>query len=515
MKRLGCILLFFTTPAILLAQTLLVKGIVIDNKTQEPLPFVNIVVTKTFNGTTSDIDGRFQISFEKGQSIEFRYVGYQAQTITPETSSSYLIVRLQEQATQLREVVVHAGENPALKIIRRVIENKPNNDPQNLDSYIYNSYNKLIGSLAAVDMQKAPIKDSVAMRRFMEENHLFVSESYTRKQYVKPNLNKETVLGNRFSGLKDPFFAFLATDFQPFGFYQETIRLFDKFYLNPVSSGGLKRYDYVIMDTVIHSADSVYIISFEPLDGKVFEALKGQLYINTDGYAIEHVLAHPADDKLLIQPRIQQQYKKVDGHWFPSVLNSELKFLEYVINGAKPYYASRSYLTNIQIGEKISQKEFGLLNVEFDLQANKQQEDFWNTNRSDSLSHKEQNTYQMYDTLTRQVQIMTGVMKALEGIFVGKFKVGKFYLPIKHLVRINRYESLRLGVGLQTGEQISKFFSFDGYIGYGFKDKAFKYGGGLQLNLSHKKDLQLRFSYQQDIVEPGRSDFIQDRKSVV
>lgn len=495
-------------PQLLLGQTRTIHGVVSDNRSGQPLPFVNVIVKHTYRGTTTDLDGRFAIELDANQSLEFRYVGYQTLLLAPGSIHDALTVRLMEQPTQLKEVVVRAGENPALKIVRRAIENKPRNDPQQYDTYSYNSYNKLIGSLAAVDMSQAPVKDSVAVKRFMEENHLFVSESYTFKQFSKPNLNKETVLGNRFSGLKDPFFAFLATDFQPFGFYEETIRLLDKFYLNPISNGGLKRYDYAIMDTIIHETDSVYILGFEPFEGKAFESLKGQVYINTDGYAIEHVLAQPADSQLMIMPSIQQQYKKIGGYWFPIVLNSELRFSTYVINGAKPYYASRSLLSNVTINQPIPPKTFGLLNVEFDRAANKQDETFWDVSRSDSLSRREKNTYTMYDTLQRQVQIMTGVMKVLEGLFVGKFKAGKFYIPIEHLIRINRYEGVRLGIGLQTGEQLSRVVSLDGYVGYGFSDRALKYGAGFQINVASKKDLFIRASYNQDIAEPGLSNFI-------
>lgn len=99
-------------------------------------------------------------------------------------------------------------------------------------------------------------------------------------------------------------------------------------------------------------------------------------------------------------------------------------------------------------------------------------------------------------------------MGLMEGITTGKFKWGKFYLPLEHLLRINKYEGLRLGFGLQTGETISRVFQWEGHFAYGFKDRALKYGGGMQINFRKQKDLYLRVSYLQDVQEPGNAAFI-------
>ncbi len=310
------------------------------------------------------------------------------------------------------------------------------------------------------------------------------------------------------SGVKDPFFSFLATDFQTFSFYKDFILLFNKNYLNPISEGSVEKYDFSLLDTVYHGNDSVFVIAFEPLPGKTFDALKGQLYISSDGYALEHVLAQPADDKALVEYRIQQKYEKVDGHWFPIQLNSELRFKEYQIRGQKMVYISRSYLSDVVIGPEISKKEFGLLNVEFDPIANHRTPEYWDKHRADTLVKKEKNTYFFYDSLGPTLNALNTAMKTVENLVLGRFKAGPFYLPLEHLVRFNQYEGTRVGIGLQTSEKISKLFILEGYIGYGIKDKALKYGGAFQLNVLPSKEGFIRYSYKQDIGEPGGSNFI-------
>ncbi|HRI80604.1 MAG TPA: DUF5686 family protein, partial [Cyclobacteriaceae bacterium] len=413
---------------------------------------------------------------------------------------------------------------------RKAIRQKPANDPERLPSFSYNAYNKLFMTMEGyadsvatplMDSLAAPPKDSVEaaalkkkqdarkrLKYFAERNHLFVTESYTERKFTAPNFTKETVLANKMTGVKDPFFAFLATDFQPFSFYKDFISLFGKNYLNPASEGTFDRYDFTLIDTVYHATDSVFIITFEPLPGKQFEALKGQLYISSDGFAIEHVIAEPADDGALIAARIQQKYAKVEGKWFPIQLNTELRFKEYKIGLYNLIYVSRSYLTNIRIGEAISKKNFGILNVEFDPDANQQNENYWNLHRTDSLGSKEKNTYHLYDSLGPKLKSMNRMMNLSEGFILGRFKAGAFYIPLEHLIKFNKYEGVRVGMGLRTSESISKFFTFEVYGAYGFQDQALKYGGSLQFNLIPNKDVVFRFSYLQDIIEPGNSDFI-------
>jgi hypothetical protein len=201
----------------LLAQTI-IKGKAVNAKNGEGLPFVNITLKGTTQGTTSDVQGRFTLTIHKPTEAIVTYVGFEPQTISLSTNSSeFLLIQLKERTTQLNEVVVRPEDNPALKIIRKVIANKSINDPESLASYTYNSYNKLALTFEkGTDSVKYPLlgkkadyeKDYQKMDSFASRNDIFVTESFTEKKHVKPNLDKETVLGNRMTGVKDPFFAF-------------------------------------------------------------------------------------------------------------------------------------------------------------------------------------------------------------------------------------------------------------------------------------------------------------------
>ena len=70
--------LFGLFSVALLPQNITVSGIVKDKSgKKEPLAFVNIL-TENGNGTTTDIDGKFQIAVKQGSCcLHLSYVGYE------------------------------------------------------------------------------------------------------------------------------------------------------------------------------------------------------------------------------------------------------------------------------------------------------------------------------------------------------------------------------------------------------------------------------------------------------
>jgi hypothetical protein len=494
-------------PMFCQAQVDIWHGVVRDAETKETLPFVNILTSDRTAIATSGIDGKFTISARSGDALYFSYVGYESVRLTlPESGDRFLAVELAVSIQQLSAVEVIAGENPAFEIIRKVLANRSTNDPENLKAFRYKAYHKFYATTEGV-FDTAELKTKGG--KFLSTHHLFMNETYSERKVLKPSYDEEIVLGNRMTGVKDPFFAILATNFQPFTFYKDHIRLLDKEYLNPVSSGTFDRYDFEVADTVVRESDSTFLISFEPLPGKTFESLKGILYINTTGYAIEHVLAGPADPKALIDVRIQQKYIRIGNTWFPSQLNTEFILKELQVAKHKVKYVHRSYLTEQEIEPLLTRKNFGALNLSFAPAANDRDETFWRNYRLDSLSAKEENTYAFYDSMpARRLATLNSIIKIGEAVAAGKFQFGKFYFPMTHLVRANEYEDFRFGIGIQTSEKISNVFVLESYVAYGVRDKGFKYGGSLQINVFRPKEVFLKISYAKDIFEPGVSNFI-------
>jgi len=90
------------------AQNEMIDGVVADSVTKEPLPFVNIYILNTSQGTTSNENGYFQLKEPNaGQNLRFGYVGYDSKDITYVKKQMDTIF-LSQNKEQLNEVVVQA-----------------------------------------------------------------------------------------------------------------------------------------------------------------------------------------------------------------------------------------------------------------------------------------------------------------------------------------------------------------------------------------------------------------------
>ncbi|RCL68363.1 MAG: TonB-dependent receptor [Cryomorphaceae bacterium] len=108
--------LFFTLIAFLisfnmLSQTGLVRGSLIDNDFQDPVPFANIIVKETGTGTTTDFDGNYELELIEGNyTILFSFIGYETveiKDVNVNSSEPTIVnVTMNTLAQGLDEVVV-------------------------------------------------------------------------------------------------------------------------------------------------------------------------------------------------------------------------------------------------------------------------------------------------------------------------------------------------------------------------------------------------------------------------
>jgi hypothetical protein len=520
MKFLSFLILLFSSTLIF-GQNL--KGKVIDAKTKEPLAFVNIITDDLKNGAVSNLDGIFIINdISNFKNLTFSYVGYETKILHVDDIKDFaqlVVVTLNKKSFELKELIISEKENPALKIIKNVIDNREKNDPERLNSFSYNSYNKMlftakIDSALLEDTTRFSELDSIDQRtiNFFRERYIFLTESYTERSFKAPDRSYEKVLASRVSGFKNPVFSLLATQLQSFSFYKDYITIYEKNYLSPIAKGSINKYYYTIEDTLYQVNDTIFIISFSPKQNKNIDGMKGLLYINTNGYAIQNVIAEPAIQEKSLSIKIQQQYAFINNQaWFPIQLNTDINFYTIQINKSHTVGIARSYIENIKINPEINNKIFSDIAVEIDNNAGKRDENFWNEKRNDTLSIKEQKTYAFIDSIGK-ANNLDRKLQFFETTLSGKIPISIFDIDLKRLFTFNDYEGIRLGIGLETGERYFKFFNLGVYGAYGFKDKAAKYGTYGSFTLNKKREFKIGASYSVDLIESGSQQFINDRK---
>ncbi len=115
MKRLCLGSIFWTVALTIWAQTGIIKGKVTNRINNEPVMFANILVTGTDKGTTTDVDGNYDITgLQPGlYNLRVTYVGYKEQTVyeiqVTNNKPAEVNIELEESAEILDEVVVKAS----------------------------------------------------------------------------------------------------------------------------------------------------------------------------------------------------------------------------------------------------------------------------------------------------------------------------------------------------------------------------------------------------------------------
>jgi hypothetical protein len=490
-----------------------VYGRITDARSKEPLAFVAVIEKGTSNGIYSDIEGYFRMVLtDKNNPLVFHYVGYEDQEVKWSEEQTWQ-VRLVPKSNLLAEVVVLPGVNPAERIIRKAIENKKINNPESDTPFTYDSYNKLVfgvsldtailadsAKLAALDSNKKEIYN------FFDQQYLFMMESVTKRKFYPPDHSEETIIANRVSGLKSTDLFLLGTQLQSFSFYGETVDLLGSSYMSPLANGAISKYRFEIADTTYIGVDTVFTIAFQPKSRKNFSGMKGMLYINTNGFALQNVLAEPYESNGTTI-KIRQQYEFVDNRkWFPLQLNSTITF-SGVIFGTEPMVGEgRSYIKNLVLDAPIKRKEFTPVTLLMAPRAGDQPDSIWNKYREHELDKRELRTYQMIDSVGEAIHL-DRKLKWFESLSTGLLPIGPVSFDLSKLIRYNDYEGWRLGGGLRTNDKVSEKFSIGGHAAYGFRDKQWKYGGDLMVHLYKKRNAWVKLIYENDVMELGGNQF--------
>lgn len=483
------------------------KGVVYNSETKQVLPFVNIRFDESRKGTTTDIDGKFEVP-NGVKELHLYYVGY-VDTIVKVNTKEFMRIGMKPFVQELKEVEIFPGINPAHRIIDLAIKNRKKNRPEYLNSFSYVSYNKMVFT-AEPDSGQLIVNDSTGIdsseyyfNKFIQQQHFLLMESVSKRSFLQGR-NHELVKASRVSGLKNPFFMMLATQFQSFSFYEPQFHLLGKNYINPLTPGSTRNYFFLLKDTIYDKKDTVFIISFRPLINKTFDGMKGLLYIHTDGYAVQNVIAEPNDVQEGLEIKIQQLYEKIEGKaWFPTQLNTTLTFSSIEVNDKPMMGFGTTYLDSIQIDPDLKRSMFrGKVNFEVAKGSAKVADSTWDSYRVDTLSQRDIRTYEFMDSLGQKHKIDQKIT-AIRILSTGKIPVWKLAIPIDRFVMFNDYERFRVGMGLESSERLSHYFQLGGYFAYGTGDKAWKYGGEFNLTPKPNSDFKWSLAYRKDVEESG------------
>ena len=526
-----------------------VSGVVTDASTKETLPYVTFLIGGTSKGGQTDADGKFAITLTTEQNeLKFSYVGYKPQVKALKPGISQVVnVQLQPESTLMNEVVITGNkrqkyrnrENPAVELIRKVIDNKSKN---RVESYDYVSYQKYERMLFSMSNLSDKFKDKRIFKNyqflFQQQDStkiggrnllpVFQEEKLSDIFYRKsPEKTKSNVIANKRVNFDERFIdtdglsTYFERMYQDIEIYDNNISVVSNQLLSPIADSAPTFYRFYITDTIKTQQPYLVELSFMPRNTTDL-LFQGKLYITLEGnYAVQKAF-------LTVNKDINLNFVRA--------LEADLEFKQ---NDDKRYHLSKSNLivdfgiskksgsgftgermvsfNNFAINQKLPNEVYDAVpQLTAATEINKKSDQFWQENRPIALSDADARIYSNLDTL-QSIPSFKRTMDIVTLFFAGYKDFGPFEMgPVNTFYSFNDVEGFRLRLGGRTTTALSKRYFFETYAAYGFEDQKWKYFLKGTYSLNNKSIYAfpqnfLSASFQRDTKIPGQElQFVQE-----
>ena len=480
-------ILFVTTT--LTAQETVVVGQVLNSVDKSPISSVSIYFKNTIKGVHSDMNGYFIIrSTGKETTIVFSSVGFKTREIKIKPGQSVgLEMELDEQNTLLQDVLILPGSNPALEWMKKVRYLKKRNDDTRQPNFqtLCTEQNLVLLSKINLRSFNKHIFDQLRKGKLNQTDSAIVIPLYmAESKFELTGKGKKQLSKNTFSSPETgaEIIAKLVGDMEVnLNFYDNSITVFGKSMVSPLSSIGNAYYDYYLIDSLHTDTGKQFEIHFRTKNSKNL-AFDGQLWIDSSSLALTRIEADlplQANINYIHNLHISQKFIPLSNKcWTRSTesltLNLTYELLADSLNPKPDIFITRtaSFNTKDSIGHQcdtFAKSEYTQATL------NEKLEDLGNT------------------PLLRTAKwlgkiILTGYIP------LGKIDLGK----IQQLARVTDIEGLRLNFPFRTNEKLWKNISLGGYVGYGFGNKEMKYSGIAQFRLPTEKRRIIGINYTND-----------------
>jgi hypothetical protein len=508
-----------------------VTGTIVDASTKEPIPYVSVYF-KNAKGVQADSTGHFEISTARNHTqLIFSYIGYKntSVTIKPGTQQTILVEMTLDPTKNMNNIIIKSKkkikytnkDNPAVELIRRVIDHRDVNRPGFYEYLQYEEYEKMQLALSRVDNKiaqskllknftfvfdnkdttKIPGKTLIPV--YLEER---ITTNYYRRNPEKLKTYIEAEKKVNFSDLIDSngISQYLDRLYEKVDIYESNIQLFSHSFMSPISDLAPSFYMYFIRDTVVDAASGTKLVQLYFTPRNTNDLLfRGTMFITLDtNYAVQKL-------NMTVSPNINLNFIR------EVYINQD--FIRNPQDG-KYKLKKSSILTEISISkdrEKKTNAIYGERTVMYsDYQFNKPQPDplydgmakvmrnvpianrdsFWNARRHEALTAAEAKAYKNIDSLRnmRSFKRFVDIANFLMSGYVtrSKFEIG----PAHSFYGYNPVEGFKLRFGGRSTPGLSQRMYFETYGAYGFKDKQWK--GFLSVAYSLNKQSVYRFPQQ-------------------
>ncbi|WP_396217595.1 DUF5686 family protein [Flavobacterium sp.] len=369
---------------------------------------------------------------------------------------------------------------------------------------------------------------SYKFKKIITKQHIYQTEKVATVS-IEKGKKKETIIGLKMAGLKQPVYELLGQEFMPFDLSKKQLKILQFTFQNPFSTDGALKYKFEITDKLIKPNGNEIVLQFELKKSIKKNKLKGVAIVDLKTNAITKITFFINS---IINVKAETIFSSFNNEksWFPISQNilitkgkgkQNIDFLGETIqfdnlpNTTKKYDYSNDLF--VKIYRDYSNYNFKQIpnrqryQIQIDKSAIKTNTAFFNTISNDTLDIRSQNTYQTLDSLVTATKIEKKIYFGKK-IINGQIPIGWFDFRARDIFKYNNYEGFRLGLGIATNDRFSTYYRLFGYGAYGTKDGVFKSQLGSAFRISKNTDSWISGSFTDDIIEFADLSLIADNK---
>ena len=369
-----------------------------------PLPYVNIYLQDTYQGTTSNEEGNYTLDISEAgdYNITYQFLGYTQITkeVSIETFPKEINITLIETSVSLDEVVIDASEDPAYRIIRETINQRKAN-LERIAAFQAKYYSRGIWRVKDVP-EKILGQDVGDFEGALDSTRtgiIYLSETISDISYQKPDDFKERIIASKVSG-DDNGFSFNSAQDANFSFYENTVDL-NASIVSPIANGALSYYRYKLDGVFYEGSKLINKIIVTPRRPKD-RVWSGIIYIVEDDwqlYGVDLSTNGEAIQVPMIKDLVFKQNFTFDSKekaWVKISQTIDFSFGFFGFNGDGRFIANYS---DYNFNPQFERKDFSNEVLFFEPLANKKDSLFWEQIRPVPLTSEEVNDYIRKDSI--------------------------------------------------------------------------------------------------------------------
>lgn len=489
------------------AQVVTVQGVVRDSLSGSAIEFATVRFNKTTIGKLTDEKGRFYITnrLDKTEVI-ISLMGYQTKTVVVAANQkTQLDIVLSPLGVALNEVVIKPGReryskknNPAVDLIKKVIERKYTYLPSNQPYYTDDEYEKVLLAINDYDPNRSFLKSFKFLPNYADSSKidnkrilpLSIRESLSNVYYrKKPKDQRRIITAYRNEGIdkqlnSESIDQILKQVFTEVNVTDNNINILLRDFVGPLSStASVDFYKWYIIDTVTVKNKKYVNLGFVPFNSRDI-GFTGNIYVTADTtYAVKQVSFRvPSKINLnyVEEMLVTQEFNEVSPSlWIPSKFTTAIEFSLY--NLPKGYIEKERVFSNFRFDLPVD-LVFQLPAPETFLKDYKKHDaEFWRRNKpplqkeyrmDDMMEDFNRNKFLKYSLKTVDI-LSANYIATHKDEDKNKVDLGTtltFY-------SFNLLEGNRFRLTANTNSHFHKHLYLYGYGAYGTRDGKFKYYG--------------------------------------